>query len=52
MNRYPQCHKCQLNQDGICKHDGKPIAQDAQIFGMCKHVKWIKPNTKQTAGSK
>jgi len=41
MDRFPQCYKCQLNQNGICKHDNKPIKADSQIFGRCKFVKWV-----------
>ena len=42
IDRYPQCYKCQLNQDGICKHNNKPVKSEAgQIFGICPFVKWL-----------
>ena len=47
MDRYPQCYKCQLNQDGICKHDNKPVTSKSQIFGICKFVKWPKKGGKE-----
>ena len=39
MNRYPQCHLCKLNSNGVCKHDGKPIKADSMRFTICKHRK-------------
>ena len=45
MDRYPQCYKCQLNQNEICKHNNKPVkAEGGQIFGICKFVKWVEKN--------
>ena len=40
MDRYPQCHRCKLNKNGVCGHDNRPVKSESQIFGKCKFVKW------------
>ena len=39
MNRFPQCHNCILNKNGICEKNHKPVKAESMIFGRCKFAK-------------
>ena len=39
MNRYPQCHTCKKNKEGICQKDKKPVESQSMVFGVCKYSK-------------
>lgn len=42
MDRFPQCHNCTRNKDGICKKNNKPVKAESMVFGRCKFAKFVK----------